>query len=170
MLNGRNNKTHDFTSISSKGSAVVDYCFVSQDEIDMFSDFSVIRVTDLINSCGIISSVASAALPDHSLLSWSILLENDLHNVATQDTESSCFTKYDYTNIPAEFMLDTDTLFYVNQTIMKIESSFQTQLDIDNVYEDWCDIVKHNMGVRLPSKTIKLGVCNKKRRPGKPWW
>ncbi len=36
MLNGRNATNNDFTSVSAKGSAVVDYCVASYDCLDTF--------------------------------------------------------------------------------------------------------------------------------------
>ena len=45
VLNGRNYTHNDFTSISVKGSSVVDYCIVHQDNLELFSDFNVITVT-----------------------------------------------------------------------------------------------------------------------------
>ena len=36
LLNGRNFTHNDFTSISAKGSSVVDYCIVSQDDLSLF--------------------------------------------------------------------------------------------------------------------------------------
>ncbi len=43
VLNGRNRicTLNDFTSISSKGLAVVDYCIVPYGNLDTFSDFEV---------------------------------------------------------------------------------------------------------------------------------
>ena len=36
MLNGRQNSKNDFTSVSTKGASVVDYCFVSHSEIHYY--------------------------------------------------------------------------------------------------------------------------------------
>ena len=49
ILNGRNSISNDFTSVSVKGSAVVDYCLVSHESLSSFSSFNVIRTVDLIN-------------------------------------------------------------------------------------------------------------------------
>ena len=46
ILNGRNSIKNDFTSVSTKGSSVVDYCFVSH------SDFYVYTASELINLSG----------------------------------------------------------------------------------------------------------------------
>ena len=49
MLNGRCGIKNDFTSVSVKGSSVVDYCFVSHENLSAFQDFEVIRAVDLIS-------------------------------------------------------------------------------------------------------------------------
>ena len=49
MLNGRGSGNNDFTSVSTIGNAVVDYCFVEHSRMCNFSDFSVILTTDLMN-------------------------------------------------------------------------------------------------------------------------
>lgn len=61
ILNGRSFISYDFTSMSIKGKAVVDYCIVSHDGLDLFPDFSDVHVTDMISSipnldCNAISS------------------------------------------------------------------------------------------------------------------
>ncbi|XP_052808975.1 uncharacterized protein LOC128237452 [Mya arenaria] len=170
ILNGRNNAFNNFTSVSTKGMSVVDYCFVSHEKLPGFVQFNVIQVTDLINRSSIIATVASSALPDHSLLVWDILLERDVYNTSVNYSYASSYTKFDVKNVPGDFMLDVETLYHVNNTISKHETGFQTQSDIDGVYNDWCNIISHNMNSKLPSKVIKFGSNNKKRRPGKPWW
>ena len=123
---------------------------------------------------GIISTVALSALPDHSLLIWSIILETEICNIhvptCAQSTNTSNFTKFDVSKVPIDFMLDPDTLNIVNQTILKIESGFHTQSELDAVYDDWCNILQRNMSKSLQSRIIRCGVNNKNHRPGKPWW
>jgi hypothetical protein len=41
-LNGRVGNDNDFTCLSSKGQSIVDYCFVSYE--NLFQDFKVVRV------------------------------------------------------------------------------------------------------------------------------
>ena len=47
MLNGWKCINNDFTSVSTKGLAVVDYCFVSHDDLHKFDKFNVIRASVL---------------------------------------------------------------------------------------------------------------------------
>jgi hypothetical protein len=69
MLNGRVGNSNDFTCVSTKGKSVVDYVVVPHEQLPMFTDFGVHRVTDVINSCGI---QPPECLPDHSLLEFVI--------------------------------------------------------------------------------------------------
>ena len=48
-FNGRNEIQNDFTSVSTKGCAVVNYCLVSRGNLSSFSSFSVTRTIDLTN-------------------------------------------------------------------------------------------------------------------------
>ena len=73
MLNGRfDNDQDNFTSVSTKGSAVVDYCIVTHSNFSQFSDFRVTSTNDLINSVPELCRLTSSGIPDHSLLSWKI--------------------------------------------------------------------------------------------------
>ena len=56
FLNGRG-ELNDFTSVSSNGRTVVDYCFVSHSNLNTFSNFSVTRSCEVINQSGSISTV-----------------------------------------------------------------------------------------------------------------
>lgn len=78
--------------------------------------------------------------------------------------------KVDVTNVTADFMINQNTLYYVNLAISKLGSSFHTQSDIEDVYSDWCGIVQQNMHNNVPFIDAKYGNCNKRWRPGKPWW
>ena len=75
MLNGGKYINNDFTSVSTKGLAVVDYCFVSHGDLHMFDKFKVIRASalcqDIIQQFGLIPS----SVPDHSIITWDISTE-----------------------------------------------------------------------------------------------
>jgi hypothetical protein len=49
VLNGRNFVKNDFTSVSVKGCSVVDWCIIQQEYLQMFTEFSVIRSTELMS-------------------------------------------------------------------------------------------------------------------------
>ena len=72
---GRNSNKNDFTSVSTKGSSVVDYCLVSHAVLDKFSDFYVYTASELINLNGNINVVVPSSIPDHSCITWVISTE-----------------------------------------------------------------------------------------------
>ena len=53
MLNGRCNTASDFTSISVKGVAVVDYVIVNKDLLHICTGIEIISATDLFQNAGL---------------------------------------------------------------------------------------------------------------------
>ena len=73
MLNGRFDQNFNtFTSVSTKGSSVVDYCIVPHDEFPKFFNFKVTSPFELIASIPDLQQITSSGVPDHALLSWEI--------------------------------------------------------------------------------------------------
>ena len=172
LLNGRNFTHNDFTSISAKGSSVVDYCIVSQDDLSLFSEFMVVRVIDLISDIGSVSSVAPAAIPDHSVLLCNIQTNNLIQASIECELkpEKIMYDKFKLSDVSNNFLVSDEVLTKVNDTISRLEASFRAQGDIDEAYSSWCNIVQDEMYGKLPFKTInKSCKGNKKRRVAKPW-
>ena len=68
--------------------------------------------------------------------------------------------KFNVTNIPLDFLSNTDILSSVNTTIADLEDSCRTQSDIDVTYNGWCDLVKDEMYAKLPCKPVMSGLRN----------
>ena len=181
MLNGRGSGNNDFTSVSTIGNAVVDYCFDGYLNMSNFSNFSVIRTTDLLNLTGNVTALATNNIPDHSLLKWTIDLQH-LNLGVTDESDNTIFRsdncedrlKFELNKIPVSFLSNEFILLQVNDVIAKLESSMRSQQDIGSVYSDWCNLLKDNMLQNIPHKVIKhkytIGTLRKRHRPGKPWW
>ena len=175
MLNGRNCIKNDFTSVSSKGCSVVDYCIASHDQLSDFQDFKVVRASELINTCGIsVSDVAPASIPDHSCLLWHIIYDsvNMFITPVNSDESNKVRYKYDVSAVPASFLGNDVLLGEINALIVKLETGFRLQSDIDHAYSDFCTFVRGEMHRMLPCRKILVGhgISNKRRRVGKPWW
>ena len=175
ILNGRNSMNNDFTSVSTKGRSVVDYCLIPHDCIDIFRKFSVVHVIDLINTIPNFSNCMGTSMPDHSLLRWDVVYyitseSQKFHS----DSDCSTFDKFDLSNIPNGFMCDPSTLRQLNRLIDNLEQGLQTQNDIDSMYSEWCGLIKVSMYKDIPYEAITLShgptYCKRKRRPGKTWW
>lgn len=102
MLNGRNCVQNDYTSVSVKGSSVVDYCITTHDNLCNFSNFSVTLTSDLINTAGNLSILAPTSIPDHSLLTWQIV--SSITNTDTCKHDVHCsYDKFDVNSINGSF-------------------------------------------------------------------
>ena len=92
MMNGRNCQNNDFTFISTSGSSVIDYCVVPYEYISNIQDFSVQPTSKLISGSNIHYTLDSpGTYPDHSLLVWTIVVENNVmrNRSSTSKTKSS---------------------------------------------------------------------------------
>ena len=173
ILNGRNCLSNDFTSVSVKDSAIVDYCLVAHESLHLFTSFNVIRTVDLINRLVATGSIAPVSFPDHSVITWKIDFESFVDTTSGRINElgGTSYDKFDVSDVPSSFLSNPSTLFKINSAIASLEGSLRSQTDIDAVYETFCGLVRDEMYTELPYKRIKAGMtCNKKRRIGKPWW
>ena len=76
---------NNFTSVSTNGRAVVDYCFVSHAGLKIFSKFSVTRSFEFINQSGCLSKINPSSIPHHSLLKWKV----EMSRIVTKPTKSA---------------------------------------------------------------------------------
>ncbi|MES9880125.1 MAG: reverse transcriptase family protein [Sedimenticola sp.] len=169
ILNGRNTHTNDFTSVSTKGLSVVDYCLVEHGALKYFNDFRVLRVSEVINAGG----HTPTALPDHSLLTWCMVFDclDVLQPNASHSESSDNFVKYDVSSIPGDFLGSNDVIANLHAAVYELETGLRTQSELDNAYEKLCSQIRQEMNLKLPHKSISASsTSNKKRRVGKPWW
>ena len=76
--------TGQYTCVSSKGKSVVDYTFVPHEQMHFWKGFKVHLITDTIMGKSI---PHPEKRPDHSLLTWDLLLSNKLQVQDTQPSE-----------------------------------------------------------------------------------
>lgn len=87
MLNGRGIYQNTYTSISTRGSAVVDYCLVP---IQCYDDFKNFEVLEILELCDKLNINIPCKVPDHSLLVWSLQLnKNTLANYTPQSAHQT---------------------------------------------------------------------------------
>ena len=173
ILNGRNFKCDNFTSVSAKDCAVVDYVLVPYECLDRYSNFEVILATNIVERSVGIQAVDNITIPDHSFLCWELALKTVLQREAPDcynETQTK-YTEYDKKNIPAEFMSSSDILMQVNDLIITLEHNQNNQTYVDSVYTGFTKVIEEEMDKHLKPKTIIADSnSNKKRRTRKPWW
>ena len=172
ILNGRNYKTNNFTSVSCKGSAVVDFVLVPYEQLNRFSNFDVILATELLQQNTTNHVIGNTKIPDYSCLTWILSLKTILQNEPGKPDENSCTkVKYDTRNIPTEFMCSNAVLLKLNDFIVTLESNQNNQIYVNNVYQSFTNVLQSEMNKYLnPKRILKDGINNKKRRAKRPWW
>ena len=85
-LNGRNCINNDFTCITSNGRSVADYCFEAHEDLSLFSDFNIHKVSDVINEVGHDSILFSSSFPDHSILTLKVVTGQRVSCKSTSDS------------------------------------------------------------------------------------
>ena len=71
MLNGRCLGTYDYTSVSTKGLAVVDYAIISQHRLHQCKNMRVVRAQELFRQSELLGRFdPEHNISDHSMLVW----------------------------------------------------------------------------------------------------
>ena len=169
VLNGRNCTNNDFTCVRPQGTSVVDYCLISHSNLDMFTECTIHRPSELINK----TDVVPISVPDHSFITWNLNIACSVSDRSVPEFESNqTFTRYDVHNIPESFLADHNIVSSLHNTVFSLESSLRTQNEIDKSYQDLCEQIKTEMSERLHKRTVKINnsSSNKRRKIGKPWW
>ena len=130
ILNCRNIIKNDFTSVSVKSYAVVDYCRISHENLCSFKEFDVIRTVELISHLQNLSSAAPVSFPDQSVITWKVSCESFIgtspYTFEDAPPVSNSFDKFDASTVSRSFLITPDTLHKVNFAIASHESSLRT--------------------------------------------
>ena len=171
ILNGRQYNNNDFTFVSTRGRSVVDYFIVPYENLEKCNNFKVFRPSDVFNPT---NGVESKLIPDHSIIACEYTLQglgSATQDGVTNSTLERKFKKFNLSNIPLNFCAEDETR-QVLEALIENECDNYNQSRINNIYDEFCSVVKNEMQAKLPHKdiSIKLGQSNKRRRLQKPWW
>ena len=179
VLNGRLCTENDnFTSVSIRGKAVVDYVCVPHDCFKNCSNFRVISPESLVHKYQLQHLLGTRSkLPDHYFLSfdftysYSAQISDDCHNQPIQDHPHEPFIarRYKMNRMPPNFMQSDVSRSALLELINKIESCRETQNNVDSVYDSFCDTVIHEMNDTIPYLDCTRQV-RKRFKSFKPYW
>ena len=191
VLNGRF-QNDNYTCISRKGKSVVDYLCVPHDHLHMCKGFAVHTMSDTIDQFDLAELISDLSRPpDHSIVSVLIhcspgdfLCEQHNRSVTPMDLGRDNLSdqnylkvnpnrhvkKYKYTNIPQEFMSNTEWQNKNNLIINTLELECNNQTEIDGIYKRLSDNIFSEMDKYLEHKN-NIGVKhNKHNKFYKPYW
>ena len=136
MLNGRSKHGCEFTSVSTKGLAVVDYCLVPTVSLPQFSDFKVLDILNLADEF---------MIADHSLLTWSVavrctpsLSHCQMDNSSTGNIASA------FRKMPDQY-LKCELVSGKFQDLCHRVDSARHNGELDTVYDDFCELLESEL-------------------------
>ena len=150
---------------------MIDYCITHQDQFSKFSDFKVVPTTQIMVGNGIAGVYTPSCIPDHSLLSWKVNMKVTDTDVGTMGHENNdYYDKFDLKHVGNDFMNNPTLLADIDVLICRIEQNTVNLTSIDNMYTQWCELIKVCMYDEIPFKTLKHGGNARKYKAKKPWW
>lgn len=177
VLNGRNCIQNDFTCVSARGASVVDYCLVAHEQLHLFNKFKVVRARSLFEAAGCIARRdPQGVISDHSILLWMVDISHfggqQQSTVQPKQRNIHEQTRYDVSNIQADFLQSDEVATVINNLIQSLETETLSQENIDSLYQEFCETIISEMSAVLPARrvTLKSAHSNKRRRAKKPWW
>ena len=110
----------------------MDYCVIPYETLDSFDNFNVIRTSVLIeNTTALGNYDLNRIIPDHSLLTWDLTLsfqcDIPTENVRKSSRGCTTKTKYDFRNIPNDWLCSESAISEITRMIECLENSEATQ-------------------------------------------
>ena len=167
VVNGRVTPNYDnFTSISGRGKAVVDYILTPHSNLEQITKCEVISVKEL---CEKIEYKPSCKLPDHSIVYCELnIYLCDSMRIEVKEPSANRFKRVKAKDIPIDFMLSPECQRLVTETIHRIEQDMHNQLDVDQCYQQVLQIYQEETDRKIPKIANRPG--NRKKFRPKPWW
>ena len=198
FVNGRIDPVNDdFTSISSKCTALVDYFLTSHDHLHSVRSFDVVSMTNVTDNTGI-NALGNAPnrISDHSMLLMDVCVmvydAIELHKAKRSDhqgrpdvsTQTDPGGSGDRTvlpprfqiknNVPDDFMSNVECRNYILNIIEWIEDSRSTQTEIDQIHKDIVHVYTSEMtkifGIKKDNPYSNKKNCFTKKNGGTRAW
>ena len=151
MLNGlfRND---NFTSVSTKGRSVVNYICVPHDNSKQCKQFEVLQMQSIIDDRNLHGFIGERSrIPDHALLRTEVVIScMDFHDDQAPSNNFYEDIRYKVHKIPRDFIGNSLVGRALQELIDLIESSRETQIEIDTLYTSLCDIIIREMDSSVP--------------------
>ena len=194
IVNGRITPLHDgFTSISHRGTAVVDFVLTSHDNLNDIESFQVLPVTDLMNALGP-DRMGGPRVSDHSILVWTVQLDRHLEEYRSQDKPIEQMEKnnpdeavpdretkpagkykeppkrYKKGKIPECFLTTHDVLARCNDLIDQMLAYRGEQAELDALYDKYVLLYQSEMDAHLKELSNTPKSKKAARHSTKPFW
>ena len=181
-VNGRFDIQRDnYTSISQKGSAVVDFIIVPGAQLNNISDFHVTTMTDALDLYGI-TPHSRAKVHDHSLLTYKMdiygysAIGRRMSSTATTATRGrhveaneSVHRRYHVNPLPSDIFTNQRCAQTLVSIIESLQAAHMEQNALDSLNESFLKSVHTEMDNELEYKDY-TPYTSKRKRLYKPYW
>jgi hypothetical protein len=157
MLNGRFGQAN-YTSVSSKGMAVVDYAIVP---CQYFSHCSNFDINDVMECAQKYAIAVDSSVPDHSILTWEVAMPNDNKRNHSDVRETRILR-----TIPEEYFKSEEILRELHTLEEKMAARNVSENEINGIYDDFCEVIKK----QLLCKRVKKRIGGTRHARSQPWW
>ncbi|VDI48001.1 Hypothetical predicted protein, partial [Mytilus galloprovincialis] len=170
VLNGRFALNDNFTSISRKGKAVVDYICVPHDSFNDFRNFKVLTTQDIVDNNNLQGLIGDKSkLPDHSVITCEFKVTHcNLVNNTESSNQSNTPSRHRLDRIPLDFMSSDLMRQTLLNLIGQIEHSRETQENVDKIYDNLCNLIIAEMDDKIPKTSSNKS--NRRHKHTKPYW
>ncbi|XP_060597076.1 uncharacterized protein LOC132750994 isoform X1 [Ruditapes philippinarum] len=163
-----------FTSISPKGKSVVDYICVPHDVFQKCIMFKILSMQCIIDEYELHEYIGDRSyLPDHSALLTHISLNCDYcipqNGQLDNNTNTPSQLRYKLNLIPDNFMDRDIAKRALLEIIESIESSRESQEEIDSLYNKLCETITNEMNHSIPRYNASRRT-SKRNKNAKPYW
>jgi len=168
-INGRITTQFDnFTSVSGRGKAVVDYLCTPHRCID---HVTLCRVHTGQDICERNKYKPPGKLPDHSIVCCDIMMyewsgTQNIDKEIEQSNPKMKRKKIKMENIPSDFMKTPNCRELLDDVITRIEYNSRQQEDIDQVYDEVVKLYQEELDRCFPI----IQAPRRKKFIAKPWW
>ena len=178
ILNGRISPGLDnYTSISNRGNAVVDYILSNHSNISNCSNFIVEKSSDIIDNIGLLELIGPGCkIPDHSILSFDfeiphIINFSEPYSVNHEENYEQKERKYDVSNIPHEFCNNHEFIQKITDLTESLTLLNHQQNAVDVLYNSFVKLLTNEMDSYLNYKDYYPSRKTRKRlKNNKPYW
>ncbi|ESO89846.1 hypothetical protein LOTGIDRAFT_164534 [Lottia gigantea] len=161
MLNGRISGRNDFTYVSTNGRSVVDYVVAPHEQVSLYSDFQVWRMSELISYSNL---MVPEKIPDHSLLVFTLNIAGvSLSGTNSHDHISGAKPKPKL-HVPENFLSECTP--QILEKISAIETNLRSEHDINLAYKSFAEFIINEMSAPIAEGKGCKKLTNRKR----PYW
>ena len=194
VANGRITPEFDnFTSVSTKGKAVVDYFIIPVEMVPYCKQFQVYTARSLVNTYCDLSEMdvnVAGGIPDHSVLVLTAhtgfngklydseettadvnqLNRNMLYESNVADLPDTFYKRHYISAVPEGFLTSDFSTQAILILLERIELCHARQKEIDDIYKSFCDIYTRERNSWFKWKNVHPLAQKKLKRCLKPFW